>query len=26
LYEVNPKTYDAAEVIDQYLAVFGDWG
>ena len=26
LYEAKPKTYDACEVIDKYLSVFGDWG
>jgi protein O-GlcNAc transferase len=26
LYEVRPKSYDALEVIDKYLSVFGDWG
>jgi len=26
LYEINPRNYDAAEIVENFLCVFGDWG
>ena len=26
LYEISPRKYDAAEIVEKFLAVFGDWG
>ena len=26
LYEISPKSYDAAEIIKKFLHVYGDWG